>query len=182
MAVLTCQSGYLPNIVVDHNWGCCQCVDRLSAFRWLRTNGSLVSTSTRRNGPKEIPGLFPPSLDAKVARFRARPLCLFPRSLSLSLSLSFSLFLRSVVSGLHFVWDCVVQLELFMVIWVCEYYHCFFLALKIAFQYAVLKLCFLLLLLYFPIIVVLTLSVSSACRGCRPSGCVDSEVSSGVHV
>jgi hypothetical protein len=96
MAVLTCQSGYLPNIVVDHNWGCCQCVDRLSAFRWLRTNGSLVSTSTRRNGPKEIPGLFPPSLAAKVARFRARSLCLFPRSRSLSLSLSFLLALLAI--------------------------------------------------------------------------------------
>jgi hypothetical protein len=133
---------------------------------------------TQRN-----PGSLP-SLAAKVARFRARSLCLFPRSRSLSrsLSLSFSLFLRSVVSGLHFVWHCVVQLELFMVIWGFEYYYCFFLALKIAFQYAVLKLCFLLLLLYFPVIVVPTLSVSSACRGCRPSGCVDSEVSSGVHV
>jgi hypothetical protein len=139
--------------------------------RTQRNPGSLPSLA--RCQSRRVPSSFTLSLPS---------LCLaLALSLSRSLSLSFSLFLRSLVSGLHFVRDRVVQLELFVEIWVFEHYYCFLLALKIAFQYAILKLCFLLLLLYFPSIVVPTLSVSTACRVCTPSGYVDSEVSSGVH-
>jgi hypothetical protein len=151
----------------------------VSRPRWLRTSGSLVrrpeETKAKENRPEEVPAVLPPRSplksrdpDSIALSLRSLALC---GSLWLSLALAicrflsaFSVRLCGAVGTLHVIWVFL-----------------FSLAPKIVYQYAVLKLCFLLLLL--PIIVVPTLSVSSACRGYRrSSGCVDSQVSNWVHI
>jgi hypothetical protein len=160
----------------------------------LTENQRFPSPSTRRNKSgrkptRRSPGCPPPSLAAKVARPQLdRSVSSLSVALSCSRTLCRSLCLSRALALLADLW--------FLGCNFCETLRCswnsscdlsfsalllFSLAPKIVYQYAVLKLCFLLLLL--PIIVVPTLSVSSACRGYRrSSGCVDSQVSNWVHI
>jgi hypothetical protein len=198
--VVTRQYGFLPSIVVG---------DVGSALTgWstsLTENQRFPSPSTRRNQSERKPtrtspgcGAPPPPPRSPLKSRDPNSIALSLRSLSLSLALALSVALscsRTLCRSLWLSLALARSLSFLGCIF-CETLRCswnsscdlsfsalllFSLAPKIVYQYAVLKLWFLLLLL--PIIVVPTLSVSNACRGYRrSSGYVDSQVSNWVHI